>query len=517
MKKTVFTFAAALSLLAACKKSEDLEAPRLFRPQKAEELSADSNTIVASWLRVAEARSYEVQLSRDTFKTVDATLTLDSNHAVFKKLRFNQLYQVQVKALAPDSLKHSRWSYLGALKTLSSILKVPAIDDITMNSVRVRWTTKGAPVTSVKVIKTADSAVVATADLTAADRASESKILGGLEPGTEYTILMYSDADLRGDVPFRSKAPFSGVVINLTGITGRPNVLADTLPLIPAGSTVLLKRGETYTIATGYSFDKSLVIMSGPDLATTAQAKLLFTSSWSFAGGANVDSVEFNDVYLYGDNVGSRYIFNNTNSANIGKLKFMNSRMEIFRGMVRLQSGTLNLGHLVINNSIVDSIGNYGMINIAASSKIDNITFTNSTFYKIEGVVASSSAANSVLIDNCTFNETPLGNNKNFYFDWGSQNVAAGITVSNCIFGTGKNSNNAFTVKGIRAGSATTIGTINNYRTADYVSGGNDFTNSIISNRTSLQLWQAPASGDFKIMDATFPGRNTTGDPRWRP
>lgn len=257
--------------------------------------------------------------------------------------------------------------------------------------------------------------------------------------------------------------------------------------------------------------------MSGPDLSNTSQAKIFFTSNFSFAAGSIIDSLEFNDVHMYSDNYGSRYIFNNTNSANVGKLKFMNSRMEIFRGMVRLQSGSLNLNNFIIDNCIVDSIGNYGMFNISSSSKVENISLTNSTFYKIEGVISSAQNSTSVLIESCTFNETPLGNNKNFFFDYGSMNVTNGITISNCIFGIGKNSNGAFKVKGIRASASTVIGASNNYVTSDYVSGGNDFPNITPYNRTSVQLWQAPASGLFTIMDNTFPGRNTTGDPRWRP
>jgi hypothetical protein len=518
MKKILFLLITAVCAFTACKKMDEPgEAPRLFRPQKATELAADSNTIAASWLKMTEAKSYLVQLSRDTFKTVDVSLTTDTSVVVFKKLLFNQLYQIQVKAVAPDTAKNSKWSYLGAVKTLSSILKTPAIDDITFNSVRVKWTTKGAPVSSIKILKAVDSSVAAQVNLSVTDVTNEYKIINGLTADTRYIIYLYSGADERGYVSFNTKAPFTGTVIDLTGITGRASVLLDTLPAVPSGSTVLLKRGEIYNINSAYAINKSLIIMSGPDLANTTQAKIFLTSNFAFAAGSTIDSVEFNDVYMYSDNYSSRYIFNNTNSANVGKLKFMNSRMEIFRGMVRLQSGTLNLGSLIINNSIVDSIGNFGMINIAASSKIDNILLTNSTFYKLEFALSSASNSTSMLVDNCTFNESPLGNNKNYYFDWGSLNVTNGITVINSIFGPGKNSNSAFTVKGLRAGGSTVIGASNNYRTSDYVSGGNDVPNIATYNRTAVQLWQDVTNGNFKIMDATFPGRNTAGDPRWRP
>src|SRR6478735_3633362 len=143
MKKIFFVFLVAC-FMTACKKTEDLGQSRHFRPVIEGQLSADSNTIVSAWQKIAGAKSYVLQVSRDTFRTIDATIKTDTNSVEIKKLLFNQLYQLQVMAIAPDTVLNSRWSYLGAIRTLSSILKVPAIDDITFNSVRVRWTTKGA-------------------------------------------------------------------------------------------------------------------------------------------------------------------------------------------------------------------------------------------------------------------------------------------------------------------------------------------------------------------------------------
>lgn len=516
MKKIFFLLLITTGLINACKKATDLEMPRLFRPQLSGSLTADSNTIVAAWQNVSGATAYQLQLSRDTFRTVDLSITLDTNVAVVKQLLFNQLYQLQVRAIAADTSRNSKWDSLGAIKTLSSILKVPGLDDITVNSVRVKWTTKGAPVTSIKILRAVDSSQVAQAAILAIDATNELKVVTGLQAATPYIILLYSGAEMRGSVNFTTKEPFSGTLIDLTGISGRPGVLTDTLPVIAAGSTVLLKRGETYNIASGVSFNKSLVIMSAPDLTTNVQAKLFFTANFSFTAGANIDLLEFNDVYMYGDNYGSRYVFNNTASANVGKLKFMNCRAEIFRGMVRLQSGTLTINDFIIDNSIIDSIGNYSMLNIAASCTISNISITNSTIYKVEGVVTSAQNSQSLLVQNCTFNEAPLGNSKNYYFDYGAYNVANGITISNSLFGIGKNSAGATTVRGFRAGSATTVYITNNYRTSDYLSAGNDIPNTTIYTRPVSQLWKNAALGDFTIIDNAFPGKGSAGDPRWR-
>src|ERR1044071_1060591 len=100
--KNIFLVLAAVCFITACKKTEDIGgAPRLFRPVISA-LTADSNTIVAAWQKGAGVKSYMLQVSRDTFRTIDVTMNLDTNAAEVKKLLFNQLYQLQVKAVASD-------------------------------------------------------------------------------------------------------------------------------------------------------------------------------------------------------------------------------------------------------------------------------------------------------------------------------------------------------------------------------------------------------------------------------
>lgn len=516
MNKTLAILALTALLYTACKKTDDLTMPRLFRPVSTGALTADSNTIVASWQQIAGATGYKIEISRDTFQTIDMSIPVDTSEAIIKKLLFNQLYQIQVKAVARDTTMDSKWSYLGAVKTLSSIFRSPGVNDITLNSVRARWVTKGAPVTSIKVVKRSDRSVVATVNLSATDITNEYRVIDGLDAATPYIMYLYSGNDERGYVDFATKAPFTGTIIDLSGISGRPAVLTDTLPKIPSGSTILLNRNETYTIAAATTIDKKLTIMSAPDLTNPIKARLYFTSNFVFGAGATIDYVEFNDVFMYSDNYGSRYVFNNTNSANVGRVTFTNSRIEIFRGLCRLQSGTANIGDFTIHNCIVDSIGNYFVLNINATSKVDNIKLTNSTFYKVESVIASASVSGSVTVSDCTFNETPLGNNKNYYFDYNTLNVTNGFNVTNCIFGIGKLSGGTTTVRDIRVGSTTSVGVTNSFKTTDHVTGASEFQTLAPANRKSTELWLAPFNGIFAIADQTFTGRNSSGDPRWR-
>jgi hypothetical protein len=522
MRTTTFAIAViTLLVIASCKKTDDTPASRLFRPVVSGQLTSDSNSITAAWQIIKGATSYQFELSRDTFKTIDVHLDLDTNVAVIKNLSFNQLYQVQVKAIAADTTLNSKWSFLGSVKTQTSVLNVPTASEISDVAVKVSWKEGGAAPTSVKLIKTSDSSLVTQVNLTPTDLTNKYRIISGLTSSTKYTIFLYSGTVVRGWVDFTTQAPETGNIIDLRGFTGRPTLLMDTIPIVPSGSKILLNRSETYNISSSVSLNKSITIKSGSDLTVTSQATIFFTNNFNFTAGAVIDSIEFNDVYMRSDNYGSRYVFNTTNGATVGKMKFVNLKAEIFRGLVRLQSGATTVSNFIVNNSILDSLANYGVITVDnVTCKADNISITNSTFYKAEKIVTSRQNSTSVLIENCTFNEAPLGNSSSYYVDYstsGTNNVTNGITINNCIFGIGKNSAGAITVRDVRANAATGINASNNYRTSDHLSAGNDLPNITTYTKTTTQLWQDPFNGNFKIIDGSFPGRNTSGDPRWRP
>src|SRR5690349_23095623 len=99
--KIFFALLATVMLWAACRKTELLQAPRLFRPVIAGELVADSNAILVGWQSIKSAKSYTVQVSRDTFRTIDVSLKVeDTNRVLIRNLKWDQLYQIQVRAEA---------------------------------------------------------------------------------------------------------------------------------------------------------------------------------------------------------------------------------------------------------------------------------------------------------------------------------------------------------------------------------------------------------------------------------
>lgn len=512
MRKLSIAVAAVILFITACKKTEDLgEAPRLFRPTLAGQLSADSNTIVAAWQKINGAKSYSLQLSRDSFRTIDRTLQLDTNVAVLKQLLFNQTYQLQVRAIAPDSLKNSGWSNLGSVKTLSSILKTPGLTDITDVAVRVSWTTKGAPVTSIKILKTADSSVVKNVSLTSADVTNQFKIINGLTPDTRYTIFLYSGTDVRGWVDFSTKPTLSGSVIDLRSITGRPTVLYDTLSQIPSGSTVLLSRDEVYTIPSAFTFTKAVTIMTGAGFSG-APAKLLMANNFDASG--NIDSLRFENITIAKN--GANYFMNVGGVAKIGKVSFEGITTEgVFdNSFIRLKTAGDEISKLTINNSIIDSFGvaaKYPILyaNASSSAKIDNIEITNSTFFcfyyfvRQDGVTTTSLA-----IDNVTFDSFI---DQAGYFVNYSTVFPSTFTIKNTIFGKTKDKLSSNWIK-----STGTQVLTNTYSTSDCIFSANPITGTIPYPKTAAELFTDPSNGNFKILDNTFAGKNTAGDPRWR-
>jgi hypothetical protein len=298
-RNLILTGSVIVLLFSACRKTEDLGEARLFRPvMKA--LESEGNWVRATWQPIKDAKSYSVQISKDTFKTYVQDVVVDSNSVLFSNLLWNQLYQVQVKAIANDTAFNSKVSFLGAIKTpkFPSILLSPTISDVTDEAIKVSWVPSGAAVTSIKLLKLSDSSLVRDVTLTPADLTNQYKIISGLASATTYIVYLYSGTTVRGWENFTTKAPLSGTIIDLRGITGRPSVITDTLPIIASGSTIILKRGESYTIGSTTNLSKSVKFISGSDLSVPTQATINMPSNFNIVAGSAIDYIDFEDVYL---------------------------------------------------------------------------------------------------------------------------------------------------------------------------------------------------------------------------
>jgi hypothetical protein len=314
-------------------------------------------------------------------------------------------------------------------------------------------------------------------------------------------------------------------------------VLGDTLRQIPSGSVILLKRGLSYTIdaadpVTSRTFDRSVTIVSGPDFIQQL-ATIRLTTNFNIVANSVIDSIVFKDVNFKGVRAAGAsfdndYILNVNAVGTMKKVKLENCRVSRLRGTVRLQTATTGakIENYMINNCVIDSIREFAIVMASASSSFRDVKITNSTFTRCRRYVDHRVAGNnSLVIQNCTFNEVPSGSlaslpvPTNFVFDYNAVGPATPIVITNCIFGkTWIETAGSPDVGGLRANASTTTNVTNSYTLGDFVSGNATFKlpGVIAYPGSSTSVFTDPANGNFKIKDASFPGALTAGDPRWR-
>jgi hypothetical protein len=550
--KSFWVALVGVSLLLACKPEEELvEQTRLFMPVLKKDLSALNNTIIVNMAGAKAATGYTVEVSRDTFKTVDYKVKTDTNYVVLndqllsgESLFWNTLYQVRATALAADAVYNSKISDLGSVKTekFPSILIAPTSADLLDVAARVKWNiATGVKVAKVKVFAKTDLKLItplATYDVSEADQKVGITIVKKLLPETNYQLAIY---DATGKV----QGWDNYLTIKQAVDTKLPNVidlsesndataLNTALAMAVEGGIIVLKKGATYTMPTN-AFTKSVLITSAYGFG---EQKTIITTSGGgvIADGSTIDYIRFSNIEIKGADIGASYVFN-PDRATITLLKeltFDNCILSNMRGVLRMRTKFF-LTNYNIKNSIVYQIGTYGILTTdtdgTGMAAVDNIVLQNSTFSKINIFLTSRQLSKSILISDCTLNE--VGSNTNasvLLFNWrgttaATSNVTNGIKIANCVWGGAWDQAGTPTAVSIRAKSATTLTTTNftientySTSTLSFVVGSeiSGFP-SFVYAKTATDLWVSPnADLNFNFKDSGFAGRKDTGDPRWR-
>jgi hypothetical protein len=541
IRTIIIVLISGMVIMNACEKEKIYPRTRLFSPVLNAELLSTDNTIIVNMGKMKEALSYTLEISRDTFKTNDYIVDVDTNYVIIDKdlvgeeLLWFTMYQVRATAHADDVKYDSKPSDLGSVRTqkFPSNMKAPTSFDVLDIQAKVNWTNTGAPVTTVKVFTITDVRLVTpllSVTLTPAQQSAGTAILYGLNPSTKYYIAIYSEGTVRGWEAYTTKpALVSGTnVINLAGIA-KTTILADTLPDIASGSIVLLEGGRTYTTG-GYIFNKSVTIMSGYSFVP-ALPLIDCTPNFNVAGGTPVDSIVFKDIAFLG--TASTYVFNPsaTTVITVGLIKFQSCKISQLRGVIRFRApATSNIAKFYIINCQVDNILDYGLFTMDTSGgiTIGDILLKNSTFSKCQGFMATYTRSLSLTIENCTISEAPATGG--IMFRWrgaaGSCDITNGLTIKNTIWGHAwdRAASGGYTVNADNGGvslKATTINIINTYSTSQFAFVAlRALAGFPVGNyaNTDANLWVDPLTGmDFHFKDTGFAGKNDAGDPRWKP
>lgn len=525
----LFLLAGLISLVASCKKDDatDMGTARLFMPSQPK-ISTGETSALITWTAPVrsgtDSLNYTVEVATDsTFQTIKYSQVTDTTGVIlsYPNLSIKQNYVARIKANAYGDLPESKWFVTTNFKIPGAeIFSAVTSGDVVDNAVRLTFQ-KRAGLTRI-MLKPATGASLEVA-LTTADIAAGSKIISGLLSNVMYTAEIFKGDLSNGTVTFTTKAPISGNIIDLRGITDRPLVLNDTLALVPNGSTVVLKRGYTYEISTPVLLSKSVKVISGSDITVAAPATISITGGQflNVVAGSAIEYIDLEDLYLRGDTYSTssgKYVMNINVACTIGRVSMTSCKAEILRGFIRTQAvATIAINNLQIDKSIINDIGGYGFLTVDAG-KVENISIKNSTVYNVEKLIVSKQNSTSVLIENSTLNAVPLGSATNYLIDYSTTySVTGGITLKNSILGPGKLSGTSVAIKGIRVASSpvTPITVENSYKTSDFSATSNDISGLISAGYSSAELFTSPSSGNFKYLQG-FAGSTSSGDPRWR-
>lgn len=530
----------------ACEKDNENEVNedvRLFRPVLNVDLFSEGNTIVVNMGKLKRAVGYTLEVSRDTFATIEYTIETDTsyveinNATVGEELFWDALYQVRATAHAESSEFDSKVSDLGGVRTqrFPSILKVPKSYDVIDVAARVSWEPLGDAITGMKAFAPDDlrltTPLFPEVSVTEEEFLAGEAIYEGLDPETGYQIAIYSGDRLRGWVSYDTKIadidPASAGVIDIREDES-PDAVSNAVATAPEGAIILVKRGVTYNFPSD-KLSKSVTIRAAYGFGEQ-KAKLFTTGSWDIEGGSTIDHIRFIDLEVRGEDFGGDYVFNtNTDDVYVGEVLFENCKMGTFRGIFRIR-GTVEVDNYKVMNTVVDSIGGYGLFTTDTNpsdpptARVNNILFSGSTFNKIDTGIQSRNNSQSIIIEDCTFANFIKTGERLFRYRGGdgNDNVTNGIVIRNSIFGHSwdQAEDGSYGIQGIAQGlEATNFSLVNNYTTANFsFSEGTEISGLPIGNYSGTQeeLWVDVDNNDFNFNDIGFSGKSNSGAPMWR-
>jgi hypothetical protein len=486
-----------------------------------------------------------LEVSRDTFKTIDYTIQSDSSYVVLNNeslnndpLFWNTLYQIRAIAHAENAEFDSKVSDLGSIRTdrFPTILNLPESYDVTDIAARVTWTVAGAKVTAIKLFAATDLKLITPLSeivVSDEDQNDGEAIISGLTPATGYQVAIYSDETLRGWADYKTLVqdidPAATGVIDIRESTD-PQAVANAVATAAEGAIILVKRGVSFDLPTT-ALNKSITIRAAYGFGEQ-KARLYTTTNWNIAGGSTIDHIRFIGLELRGDDYAGDYIFNpSSNDIAVSEVLFEDCEIGTLRGIMRIRGTNVVINNFKIINSIVDSLGSYGIFTTDTdpnasnpTARVNNIVLQNSTFNKLQAGITSRNNSQSIVIDGCTFANLVQAGSSNYIFRYrggnGNNDVTNSISIRNSIFGHGWDEANTkvYSVRGKEGLPNTSIELINNYSTSDFSFIATYEITGFPAGNASAQdaLWTNAANNNFNFKDSGFTGRFDTGDPRWR-
>lgn len=532
----------SMFLLNSCKEDiapvvDQLSFSRAFTPVGLSSVISNVTTVTLSWSPVKNTDHYILETYKGTDFIESALIQTDTVPAPIGtvnviKLQFvlpagDTQFSTRIKAVsALEGVEDSKWASTAFKSGPENLFTSYKSELSGLNSCTVRWK-PGSVVTALLFV---NGTTETSYPITAGEMAAGVKNLTGV-PNAKYEVRLMNGTFVRGKINLM----LEGNVMLAAG----DNLLTAITAANP-GDVILLPQGTAFVFTGNATINKSIKIRAvfNTNLPTLYVASGASTTAPMFLIDPALtlsDSIVFQNVTMTG------YINNNSpegmitgvydqgtaNACNIGTLRFEGCVLNHFsRHLIRLRgTATQYINNFIVNNCTLfdysTNSSSYGIISSnTAAGTINNITFSNSTIYNFQSYLvlySNNAASTSIVVKNCSLNQITYttGSTSRYIIDANATTLSSGITIQNCIFG----STAAAHTNGVRATATLTIS--NSYRTADY---DDAFTPaySIMSSLTaysgaSTALWTNPVNGNFTFLDINFTGKNSAGDPRWRP
>jgi hypothetical protein len=509
--------------VVSCKKDNDTanyELTRNFMPGDVSVTAGDTIATLswrASLYTTGKDVSYTLDLSKDSLfqGTPDYSITTKSTSITVseRNLTVRQKYYARLKANSLGASEESKWVYSGGIIPLKGEqVFLPVLDgEVTESTATLRWRLV-YPISKITLTTSTGSKTEVT--ITGTESAAGKKTITGLTPKTKYTAVIYSGALVKGEYSFTTFADIpTGADVVMVQATDN---LAAMIAAATTNTTFVLLQGTKYGSNSTVQIPSNVAItvwgQSGSNRPIIAFSQLNLPT---IGGAIRFENL---DITGYPDNIPTptprNYFINQSAPSSVPELTFENC---IFRNMgytpLRLTGNPVSIEKLTVNNCIAYDVcnNNYAFIHTtAATAKINNIIVTNNTFYKIGyGVITHNAVAPaSIKVDNNTFYN--VTGDTRYMFDFKALTLAD-FTFSNNVIGK----TYATTARGVQSGTLPSVGT-NTYKTNDAIYASNPFSGVIDYPKSSTELFTDPNAGNMLVKDLTFPGRSTSGDPRWR-
>ena len=519
----------ALLIINACKDNidpiiEELNFDRAFTPRGLNAHISSITTLTLNWVETDNTDHYVVEIYLGTEFTEGnfiSTTNVTSTSLVYSLPSGDTQFSARVKSVSSlEGVNDSKWVAISFTSGKENLFTGYNLTMTGIGALTVKW----APGKAVTKLVFIDNGVETSFDITAEEATAGSKSLTSVSNGY-YEIRIMNGTFVRGSQYY---------AVEGDAVLANGGDLATSISGLSAGQVLLVESGAAFSFTAPLTITNSIKIkgMNTTSLPTIYPATGASSTNGMFIIGAT-DSIVFQNIKLTGyiNNDGGTSgmvtgVFDQgtANACAITKVKFDGCVLEHQgRHVIRLRgTATQTINTLEINDCIISDFGSnsssYGIINANnAAASIANIKITNSTVYNTQCgllVYGASLGCQSVIVDNCTCDQTMLSGTARFLIDFGTNATSSSgtITISDCIFGT-----TGAAANGVRE-NLMTLSVSGSHYTSGFVNVANSITSSMTAYAgSSSALWTDPAGGIFTFLDQGFTGKNTAGDPRWRP